>query len=180
MLKSELVLQLRWALNPRQGQHHYLPFSAPPFLDNDYKFAGLSSRQFHVIQPTTRKQQTQPCEDKTWRLRTRHWAHSLCHLAATRDMEVHALQATAPHERLLTHGRNTKIRVISTDVVIRQIKKAYLPCSASSSRHRQCQHPLTPMAQDADNECHALETLQILTDDKKDRETKNNICLHRL
>ena len=63
------------------------------------------------------------------------------------------------YKHLFTHRRNIKIRVLSTDVVIRQITKACFPCPESSSRHRQCQRMLPPMA-----------TLENTTADKQGRE----------
>ena len=44
----------------------------------------------------------------------------------------------------------------------------------SSSRHRPCQRTLPPMAPDADNSCHTLETLKITTAEKTRK--RNNAC----
>ena len=90
------------------------------------------------------------------------------------------MQATFLHKHLLTHRRNTKIGVRSMDVVIPQITKACLLFPGFSSTHRQCQRMLPPMAQDADNKCHAFETLEITTSGKSEWETRDKICLHCL
>ena len=129
---------------------------------------------------------------------TRYWAHSQrpiacslvpcadvhsspCCLTATRNIGGACIACNSLLRRLSTHSRNTKLRVLSTDVVIRPITKACLPCPGSSSRHRQRQRTSPLMAQDADNRCHTFETLEITTSEdtrKREQGIKFATCSH--